>query len=133
MQDASSGCAGENRLATVRTAGHGLASFRVEFDGGQGGQLDGLLQSPLVIKGIDPNVPLADQRLVEMETIGAARIGGDHVFAVLTGQGRVEQREIEGLPGRNIAADGFEGQLVAVDLQPKADIERFGAVNLLKS
>ena len=65
-----------------------------------------------------------------MEAIGAARIGGDHVFAVLTGQGRVEQREIESLPGRNIAADGFESQLVAVNLQSKADIERFGAVKL---
>jgi hypothetical protein len=83
--------AGVNRLATAKTAGHGLTSFRVEFDRRQGGQLDSLLQAPIVIEGIDPDVPFSNQRFVEMEAIGATGIGGDQVFAILSGQSRMEQ------------------------------------------
>ena len=50
-----------------------------------------------MVEGIDPDVPLAGEGLVQHQAIDSLAIGSEQMIAVQTGQGRVEQGEVQRL------------------------------------
>lgn len=117
-----------------RTAIQGASTaLGIELDGRPGRQMYRLLQAPLVVEGIDPDVPFAGDGLVQHQAIDSLAIGGHQMFAVMTCQGGVEEGYMQGLTGRHITGERLQGQLAALDLEGDTDAQRLGAIELLRS